>query len=429
MKGFFKAVGNFLGSIPVVRTVIKIGKNAVKGIKKLGRELGKYIKRFAKKLGKIYTKARKKARRLKRWLIRRGKRIYKVGTLWLKNTIQKGARWVQRTSKQVYQKANQIYNKAVSVVKTAAKEVAKTYTAIEKGKFDATVDIVKDIYGEVKKFVAHPIGYLNDSIAGTVEGAYNLVFHPVQTVTGIKDSVKDSFKKDVINGDAYSRSYWGTKTVLNIAKEFAGRKGTGLLDNIPNSTNRIITNSTRPNLSKDPKKPEETNGSKKVEVPYGEHITKDGNKKVLQPNVKYKTEEGYSYETNEFGHINSVEADLQLGKGKRNQYAQSNAGGTDRIRGKYPERDDGGHLIGSQFKGPGGIDNLVPMNSQINEAGGVWHQMEQEWASALEKGETVNVKIKPQYTGDSARPDSFIVDYSIDGGRTQKVTIQNQIGG
>ncbi|QTB15961.1 DNA/RNA non-specific endonuclease [Lysinibacillus sphaericus] len=86
--------------------------------------------------------------------------------------------------------------------------------------------------------------------------------------------------------------------------------------------------------------------------------------------------------------------------------------------------------MGSQFKGPGGIDNLVPMNSQINEAGGVWHQMEQEWASALDKkGGTVNVKIKPQYTGDSARPDSFMVDYTINGGKTQKVTIQNQIGG
>ncbi|MGA3599070.1 DNA/RNA non-specific endonuclease [Lysinibacillus agricola] len=124
---------------------------------------------------------------------------------------------------------------------------------------------------------------------------------------------------------------------------------------------------------------------KKVEVPYGEHITKVGNKKVLQPNVKYKTAEGYSCETNEFGHINSAEADLPLCTGKRNPYAQSNVGGTDRIRGKYPERDDGGHLIGSQFKGPGGIDNLVPMNSQINEAGGVWHQIEQEWASALDK--------------------------------------------
>lgn len=33
--------------------------------------------------------------------------------------------------------------------------------------------------------------------------------------------------------------------------------------------------------------------------------------------------------------------------------------------------DDGGHLIGAQFKGPKDIDNLVPRNSQINRSGGV----------------------------------------------------------
>ncbi|RIX50803.1 DNA-binding protein [Paenibacillus nanensis] len=182
-------------------------------------------------------------------------------------------------------------------------------------------------------------------------------------------------------------------------------------------------------LLRDLEQRKELEGTVRVEVPYGTQITKIGNKKVLQKNVKYITPEGYTYETNEFGHIESVEADLQLGTGTRNQYAQSTVGDEDRIRGNYPERDDGGHLIGNQFKGSGDIDNLVPMNSQINEAGGKWHQMEKEWASALERNGDVVVKIKPQYTGNSARPDSFIVEYSIDGGRKKKVTILNQIGG
>lgn len=69
------------------------------------------------------------------------------------------------------------------------------------------------------------------------------------------------------------------------------------------------------------------------------------------------------------------------------------------------------------------------MNSQINEAGGKWHQMEQEWASALDAKESVKVRIKPQYTGSSARPDSFMVEYSINEGRKKKITIKNQIGG
>lgn len=115
----------------------------------------------------------------------------------------------------------------------------------------------------------------------------------------------------------------------------------------------------------------------KVELAYGTHIRKLGNKKVLQPNVKYKTKEGYTYETYQFGRIESVESDLQLGAGKRNQYAQSNVGGEDRIRGIYPERDDGGRLIAIRFNESGDIDNLVPMNSQINEADGKWQQLEQ----------------------------------------------------
>ncbi|MEB2280718.1 hypothetical protein LAV73_11990 [Lysinibacillus xylanilyticus] len=215
----------------------------------------------------------------------------------LKNTVQKGKRWVQQKSKQVYQKTKQVCNKGVDVVKTAVKEAAKAYkpietmetlkitedmsikekllrkvfnkalikTQIKKGQFDATVDIAKDLYGEGKKIAANPIGYLDDLLAETVEGAYNLALHPVQTATGILYSVKDPFERDVINGNAYSRSYWITKTRLNIAKELIGRKGTGFLKGIPMPNpnpipnyNGILPDSKQPNPSKDPKKPEET---------------------------------------------------------------------------------------------------------------------------------------------------------------------------
>ncbi|WP_371261400.1 DNA/RNA non-specific endonuclease [Bacillus sp. OV322] len=54
-------------------------------------------------------------------------------------------------------------------------------------------------------------------------------------------------------------------------------------------------------------------------------------------------------------------------KADRNKYPQANVGDKDRL----PD-DDGGHLIGTQFNGPGDIDNLVPKNSQINRRGGVW---------------------------------------------------------
>jgi hypothetical protein len=46
----------------------------------------------------------------------------------------------------------------------------------------------------------------------------------------------------------------------------------------------------------------------------------------------------------------------------------------------------------------------------------------------IRKKESVKI-VNPKYTGYSARPDSFIVEYSIDDGRTKKITIENQFGG
>ncbi|NOL34829.1 hypothetical protein FJP11_20290 [Bacillus altitudinis] len=93
--------------------------------------------------------------------------------------------------------------------------------------------------------------------------------------------------------------------------------------------------------------------------------------------------------------------------------------------------DDGGHLIASIFKGSGDIDNLLPMNSQINRSGGKWYNMEQEWLAALRKKppETVSVNIEPVYKNDSMRPDRFIVKYSIADGDFKRTIIKNQKGG
>lgn len=106
--------------------------------------------------------------------------------------------------------------------------------------------------------------------------------------------------------------------------------------------------------------------------------------------------------------------------GGRNEYAQRTVGGADRL-----PTDDGGHLIGTQFKGSGQIDNLVPQNSGINRSGGEWYKMEQEWANALKEGSTVKVNITPNYPSSSLRPDSFKVEYFIDGERFIKTIVNS----
>ena len=145
-------------------------------------------------------------------------------------------------------------------------------------------------------------------------------------------------------------------------------------------------------------------------VKYGDHFEKKGNKKVLKPNVEYIDSNGYKYTTDNKGRISKVEGTLKSAPGTRNPYAQRTVGGTDRL-----PTDDGGHLIGTQFNGSGEIDNLVPQSSNINRAGGEWYKMEQTWKEAIKERKTVEVDIRPIYSNSSSRPDSFAIQYKING--------------
>ena len=145
-------------------------------------------------------------------------------------------------------------------------------------------------------------------------------------------------------------------------------------------------------------------------VKYGDHFEKKGNKKVLKPNVEYIDSNGYKYTTDNKGCISKVEGTLKSAPGTRNPYAQRTVGGTDRL-----PTDDGGHLIGTQFNGSGEIDNLVPQSSNINRAGGEWYKMEQTWKEAIKERKTVEVDIRPIYSNSSSRPDSFAIQYKING--------------
>ncbi|WP_354314726.1 DNA/RNA non-specific endonuclease [Sporosarcina psychrophila] len=164
------------------------------------------------------------------------------------------------------------------------------------------------------------------------------------------------------------------------------------------------------------------------EIDFGKHKIKGENgKKQLLPITKYVTNNNYKYTTDELGSIVNVNApELVLKKADRNKYAQANVGGKDRL----PD-DDGGHLIGAQFNGPPDIDNLVPQNSQINRRGGVWYEMETEWANALKEipPKKVSISIDPIYSNNSMRPDSFMVEYEIEGQFPVIREIANKSGG
>jgi hypothetical protein len=138
----------------------------------------------------------------------------------------------------------------------------------------------------------------------------------------------------------------------------------------------------------------------------------------LKPNIEYKTGEyGYTYTTDDQGRIISVETDnLQLTKRDERLPHDKDTPGK-------KEGDDAGHLIGDRFGGSPEIDNLVSQLSEVNR--GEYKKMENEWAEAIDRGETVQVKIEVKYDGDSKRPSEIIVKYKIGDGDWQERRFPN----
>ncbi|WP_338149306.1 DNA/RNA non-specific endonuclease [Acinetobacter modestus] len=62
------------------------------------------------------------------------------------------------------------------------------------------------------------------------------------------------------------------------------------------------------------------------------------------------------------------------------------------------------------------LAGLVPMDKAFNGSGGEWFKLETDWKKALEGNKSVKVNIQPVYSGNSKRPDSFIITQSIDSG-------------
>ncbi|WP_404469053.1 T7SS effector LXG polymorphic toxin [Sutcliffiella horikoshii] len=337
------------------------------------------------------------------------------------------------------------------------------------------ISAASDTWDGIKRLATEPDQVLKE----TIEFLDTVVSDPA-ILLEIGHELYNSFNESVINGDATSRGEWlgyattiiGTSVVgdkgLSKVGGIAGRLGTKVetdlniklkdqQEKVMSSVNgssavglervRELMGGMFPNsqwgmalagvphnvmdsrILRDRIELENQFQLSKVEqiagkVNYGNHFQRVNRRKVLKPNVEYVTKEGYKYKTNDIGAIEEVRGVLKAGEGIRNLYAQRLVGGRDRLAD-----DDGGHLIASQFLGSGELDNLVPMNSQINRSGGKWYKLEGEWANALKLGKEVNVRIEAFYDQNSMRPSSFEIEYKIEGERTRIIEILNQSGG
>ncbi|MGY5484127.1 DNA/RNA non-specific endonuclease [Paenibacillus sp. ALE2] len=280
--------------------------------------------------------------------------------------------------------------------------------------------------------IEHPVDTISTIVSGQYEEAKgDLVFAKnylldqenarEEYLNGLKEDDKRMLEKGQSYMEGETLAGMLISSLLGKGK-IKGGKGTH-----HNSKDTPGTKPLKPNESKTgPTKTEETVKPKPLvshtKVKYGDQYTREGRRKVLKSNVEYTSPNGHTYRTDDKGRLVSAEGKLELGEAKRNNHAQRVAGREDRL----PD-DEGGHLIASIFKGSGSLDNLVPMNGNLNK--GEWKKVENSWARALEAGEEVKVKIKPIYSGDSQRPVSFEIKYSIDGIMQNPVKFKNIPGG
>lgn len=136
----------------------------------------------------------------------------------------------------------------------------------------------------------------------------------------------------------------------------------------------------------------------------------------LTPNNEYEIN-GYQYKTGENGSIISAEGTLHLKD--REGRLQIRDSIEDIGKGDERKGDDRGHLIGDQFDGSNGMENMIPQNAQVNRND--FKNFENALAGEVKDGKVVEYKVEPVYEDGSRRPSAIVVTYSIDGEESVRI--------
>lgn len=166
----------------------------------------------------------------------------------------------------------------------------------------------------------------------------------------------------------------------------------------------------------------------RVETVDGKDYYYDDNGKLyridndLEPNSEYEIN-GYKYQTDEHqGRIIFAEGTLHMKEREGRLPIKDSI--EDIGKGDQQDGDDRGHLIGDQFDGSNGLENMVPQDARINRND--FRNFENELAKEVKDGKEVKVKVEPIYEGDSNRPITIVVTYSIDVVENVRVFPNNQ---
>jgi predicted ribonuclease toxin of YeeF-YezG toxin-antitoxin module len=93
---------------------------------------------------------------------------------------------------------------------------------IVKGVGVGLYDVGKDTLTGIWDFITDP--------GETLSALGNAVIHPVKTYDAISAAIEESYQKDMVNGNAYSRSRWVTYAIGSAAAAVVGTKGAGAIN-------------------------------------------------------------------------------------------------------------------------------------------------------------------------------------------------------
>ncbi len=132
--------------------------------------------------------------------------------------------------------------------------------------------------------------------------------------------------------------------------------------------------------------------------------------KSLLPNKEYIVNT-YKFTTDNLGRITKGEGQLQIKSREKRLSIRDSI--EDIGKGYQLEGDQRGHIIADVFNGPNGLENAIPQNQSINQSD--YKKIELELLKEIKNGRIVNVTIELLHTGNSFRPKTHVIYYSIDG--------------
>jgi len=80
-----------------------------------------------------------------------------------------------------------------------------------------------------------------DDAGKSIEGTIQAIKHPIETYDYLSKSITDSFQRDVINGDAKSRSQWISYALGTVVLSAVGTKGLGAVTKTGMTTAKATT--------------------------------------------------------------------------------------------------------------------------------------------------------------------------------------------